>query len=91
MGQEGGAGDTRPCHSAHFACSEPHWAVTVTEGIGPLEVITQVRARGDNVRYAILAPVAPVLFTIDEGEQGSGDPQGCPAPVPSVRPWLLLQ
>ncbi|XP_032927601.1 cadherin-related family member 4 isoform X4 [Catharus ustulatus] len=45
---------------------EPHRAVTVTEGIGPLEVITQVHARGDNVRYAILAPVAPVLFTIDE-------------------------
>ncbi|NXB68685.1 CDHR4 protein, partial [Struthidea cinerea] len=45
---------------------EPHRAVTVTEGIGPREVVTQVHARGDNVRYAILAPVAPMLFTIDE-------------------------
>nr|XP_031361808.1 cadherin-related family member 4 [Lonchura striata domestica] len=45
---------------------EPHLAVTVTEGIGPWEVVTQVRARGDNVRYAILASVAPTLFTIDE-------------------------
>ncbi|XP_032860000.2 cadherin-related family member 4 [Tyto alba] len=41
-------------------------AVTVPEGTGPLEVVTQVHASGDNVRYAILAPVAPVLFTIDE-------------------------
>ncbi|NWW69295.1 CDHR4 protein, partial [Ifrita kowaldi] len=45
---------------------ESHRAVTVTEGIGPWEVVTQVHARGDNVRYAILAPVAPTLFTIDE-------------------------
>ncbi|NXJ23926.1 CDHR4 protein, partial [Dicrurus megarhynchus] len=45
---------------------EPHRTVTVTEGIGPLEVVTQVHARGDNIRYAILAPVAPTLFTIDE-------------------------
>lgn len=65
----------------------------MTEGIGPWEVVTQVHATGDNVRYAILAPVAPALFTIDEGEQGSRGPQGCPVPVPvpSVRPWLLLQ
>ncbi|XP_014808983.1 PREDICTED: cadherin-related family member 4 isoform X2 [Calidris pugnax] len=40
--------------------------VTVPEGTRPLEVVTQVRASGDNVRYAILAPVAPVLFTINE-------------------------
>ncbi|NXI98735.1 CDHR4 protein, partial [Psophia crepitans] len=45
---------------------EPQRAVTVPEGIGPLEVITQVYASGDNVRYAILAPTAPALFTIDE-------------------------
>ncbi|NXT68460.1 CDHR4 protein, partial [Chaetops frenatus] len=45
---------------------EPHRAVMVTEGIGPWEVVTQVHARGDNVRYAILAPVAPSLFAIDE-------------------------
>ncbi|NXY52812.1 CDHR4 protein, partial [Callaeas wilsoni] len=45
---------------------EPHRAVTVTGGIGPLEVVTQVHAGGDNVHYAILAPVAPALFTIDE-------------------------
>ncbi|NWH95534.1 CDHR4 protein, partial [Aegithalos caudatus] len=53
----------RPC----ITFPEPHRAVTVTEGIGPWEVVTQVHARGDNVRYAILAPVAPILFTIDEG------------------------
>ncbi|NWV88982.1 CDHR4 protein, partial [Machaerirhynchus nigripectus] len=41
-------------------------AVTVAEGTGPWKVVTQVHARGDNVRYAILAPVAPALFTIDE-------------------------
>ncbi|KAM9276671.1 cadherin-related family member 4 [Morus bassanus] len=45
---------------------EPQWAMTVPEGIGPLEVVTQVHASGDNVRYAILAPTAPALFTIDE-------------------------
>ncbi|XP_059679163.1 cadherin-related family member 4 [Gavia stellata] len=45
---------------------EPQQVVTVPEGIGPLEVVTQVRASGDNVRYTILAPTAPALFTIDE-------------------------
>ncbi|NXN42862.1 CDHR4 protein, partial [Rhinoptilus africanus] len=45
---------------------EPQRAVTVPEGTSPLEVITQVHASGDNVRYAILAPTVPVLFTIDE-------------------------
>ncbi|NXF43046.1 CDHR4 protein, partial [Oceanites oceanicus] len=40
--------------------------VTVPEGTGPLEVVTQVHASGDNVHYAILAPTAPTLFTIDE-------------------------
>ncbi|XP_030357173.1 cadherin-related family member 4 isoform X3 [Strigops habroptila] len=45
---------------------EPQQAVTVPAGIGPLEVVTQVRASGDNIRYAILAPVAPTFFTIDE-------------------------
>ncbi|PKU37963.1 cadherin-related family member 4 [Limosa lapponica baueri] len=48
------------------ATSEPQREVTVPEGTGPLEVITQVHASGDNVHYAILAPVAPALFTIDE-------------------------
>ncbi|NXC83032.1 CDHR4 protein, partial [Cercotrichas coryphoeus] len=55
-----------PSLRPHVTFLEPHWAVTVTEGVGPWEVVTQVHARGDNVRYAILAPVAPVLFTIDE-------------------------
>ncbi|NXC78487.1 CDHR4 protein, partial [Anhinga anhinga] len=45
---------------------EPQQAVTVGGGAGPLEVVTQVYASGDNVRYAILAPTAPALFTIDE-------------------------
>ncbi|NWS77660.1 CDHR4 protein, partial [Crotophaga sulcirostris] len=45
---------------------EPQWAVTVPEGVGPLELVTQVQAMGDNIRYAILAPAAPALFTIDE-------------------------
>ncbi|NXW41723.1 CDHR4 protein, partial [Nyctiprogne leucopyga] len=40
--------------------------VVVPEGIGPLEVVTQVHATGDSVRYAILAPTVPTLFTIDE-------------------------
>ncbi|NXL67112.1 CDHR4 protein, partial [Chordeiles acutipennis] len=40
--------------------------VVVPEGIGPLEVVTQVHATGDSVHYAILAPTAPTLFTIDE-------------------------
>ncbi|NXN78666.1 CDHR4 protein, partial [Bombycilla garrulus] len=52
----------RPC----VTFLEPHRAVNVTEGIRPGEVVTQVHASGDNVRYAILASVAPVLFTIDE-------------------------
>ncbi|NWW34745.1 CDHR4 protein, partial [Panurus biarmicus] len=55
-----------PSRRPRITFPEPHRAVTVTEGIGPWEVITQVHARGDNVRYAILAPVAPMLFTIDE-------------------------
>ncbi|XP_074770707.1 cadherin-related family member 4 [Athene noctua] len=45
---------------------EPERDVTVLESTGPLELVTQVRASGDNVRYAILAPVAPALFTINE-------------------------
>ncbi|NXP53549.1 CDHR4 protein, partial [Heliornis fulica] len=45
---------------------EPQRAVMVPEGTRPLEVITQVYASGDNVRYAILAPMAPALFTINE-------------------------
>ncbi|NXE39245.1 CDHR4 protein, partial [Ptilorrhoa leucosticta] len=55
-----------PSRRPRVTFPEPHQAVTVTGGIGPWEVVTQVRARGDNVRYAILAPVAPALFTIDE-------------------------
>ncbi|KAM7095815.1 LOW QUALITY PROTEIN: cadherin-related family member 4 [Ciconia maguari] len=45
---------------------EPQRAVTVPEGTGPLEVVTQVHASGDNIRYAIVAPTVPALFTIDE-------------------------
>ncbi|NXK13525.1 CDHR4 protein, partial [Herpetotheres cachinnans] len=45
---------------------EQQQAVMVPAGTGPLEVITQVHASGDNIRYAILAPMAPTLFTIDE-------------------------
>ncbi|NXU50451.1 CDHR4 protein, partial [Turnix velox] len=41
-------------------------AVTVPEDTSPLEVIMQVFATGDNVRYAIFAPAGPVLFTINE-------------------------
>ncbi|NXJ06318.1 CDHR4 protein, partial [Odontophorus gujanensis] len=44
----------------------PQQEVIVPEGIGPLEVVTQVRASGDNVHYAILSPTSPALFTIDE-------------------------
>uniref|UniRef100_A0A8C6N6A9 Uncharacterized protein n=1 Tax=Melopsittacus undulatus TaxID=13146 RepID=A0A8C6N6A9_MELUD len=46
--------------------SEPQKAVMVPGVIGPLEVVTQVHASGDNVRYAILAPIAPTFFTINE-------------------------
>ncbi|NXV81911.1 CDHR4 protein, partial [Atlantisia rogersi] len=45
---------------------EPQRAVVVPAGTRPLEVITQVYASGDNVRYTILAPTAPALFTINE-------------------------
>ncbi|NXS77834.1 CDHR4 protein, partial [Erpornis zantholeuca] len=55
-----------PSRRPRVTFPEPHQAVTVTGSIGPLEVVTQVHARGDNVRYAILAPVTPALFTIDE-------------------------
>ncbi|NXR77645.1 CDHR4 protein, partial [Pycnonotus jocosus] len=55
-----------PSRRSHITFPEPHRAVTVTEAIGPWELVTQVQARGDNVRYALLAPVAPALFTIDE-------------------------
>ncbi|NWU04902.1 CDHR4 protein, partial [Cephalopterus ornatus] len=55
-----------PSRRPRVTFPEPHRSVTVTEGIGPWEVVTQVHASGENVRYAILAPVAPTLFTIDE-------------------------
>ncbi|NXK38582.1 CDHR4 protein, partial [Piprites chloris] len=55
-----------PSRRPRVSFPEPHRSVTVTEGIGPWEVVTQVHASGENVRYAVLAPVAPTLFTIDE-------------------------
>ncbi|XP_054033166.1 cadherin-related family member 4 [Dryobates pubescens] len=55
-----------PSHRPRVTFREPQWSVTVTKNISPLEVVTQVRASGDNVRYAILAPAVPVLFTINE-------------------------
>ncbi|XP_030914079.1 cadherin-related family member 4 [Geospiza fortis] len=55
-----------PSRRPRITFPEPHRAVTVAESIGPWEVVTKVHASGDNVRYAILAPVAPVLFAIDE-------------------------
>ncbi|XP_057887957.1 cadherin-related family member 4 isoform X2 [Melospiza georgiana] len=76
-----------PSRRPRVTFPEPHRAVTVTEGIGPREVVTQVHARGDNVRYAILAPVAPVLFAIDEetGEIRST------RQLPASRAQLLIQ
>ncbi|NWI50013.1 CDHR4 protein, partial [Calyptomena viridis] len=55
-----------PSRRARVTFLELHQSVTVTEDIGPWEVVTQVHASGENVHYAILAPVAPTLFTIDE-------------------------
>ncbi|NXG08833.1 CDHR4 protein, partial [Sakesphorus luctuosus] len=55
-----------PSRHPRITFPEPHRSVTVTEGIGPWEVVTQVHASGENVRYTILAPVAPALFAIDE-------------------------
>ncbi|NXT56524.1 CDHR4 protein, partial [Pluvianellus socialis] len=55
-----------PSHRPGVTFLEPQRAVTVPAGIGPLEVVTQVHASGDNIRYAILAPAAPALFTINE-------------------------
>lgn len=88
-----GAGGIRPCHADHLASSEMQQAVTVPGVIGPLEVVTQVHASGDNVRYAILAPMAPKFFTIDESEWSGGNPQGHPfrIPVPGARPCFVLQ
>ncbi|NXP23601.1 CDHR4 protein, partial [Scytalopus superciliaris] len=55
-----------PSRRPRVTFPEPHWSVTLTEGIGPWEVVTKVHASGENVRYAILAPMAPMLFTINE-------------------------
>ncbi|NWX05346.1 CDHR4 protein, partial [Caloenas nicobarica] len=55
-----------PSRHSRVTFLELQQAVTVPEGTGPLELVTWVHASGDNVRYAILAPTAPVLFTIDE-------------------------
>ncbi|NXG26015.1 CDHR4 protein, partial [Grallaria varia] len=55
-----------PSRRPRVTFPEPHRSVTVTEGVGPWELVTQLHASGENVRYAILAPVAPMLFTIDE-------------------------
>lgn len=67
--------------------------MTVPEGTGPLEVVTRVHASGDNVHYAILAPVAPRLFTINEGKWDGRGPHShpVPVPVPGVRLCLLPQ
>nr|XP_009679064.1 PREDICTED: cadherin-related family member 4 [Struthio camelus australis] len=54
-----------PSHPPQVNFTEPWQAVTVLEGTGPLEVVTQVHASGDKVRYVILAPSAPALFTVD--------------------------
>lgn len=51
------------------------------EGIGPLVVVTQVRASGANIRYAILAPTSPALFTIDESEHGGRVPVAALSPA----------
>nr|NP_001393307.1 cadherin-related family member 4 precursor [Gallus gallus] len=58
--------EVRPSSRPRVTILAPQQDVLVPEGIGPLEVVTQVRASGDNVRYAILAPTSPALFTIDE-------------------------
>ncbi|NWQ66029.1 CDHR4 protein, partial [Neopipo cinnamomea] len=55
-----------PSRRPRVTFPEPHWSVTVSEGIGPWEVVTHVHASGENVRYTILAPMAHTLFTIDE-------------------------
>ncbi|NXS51462.1 CDHR4 protein, partial [Brachypteracias leptosomus] len=60
-----------PSRRPHVTFTEPQRDVMVPEGTGPLEVITQVHASGNNVRYTILAPVSPMLFTIDESEWGT--------------------
>uniref|UniRef100_A0A8C3BBL9 Cadherin related family member 4 n=1 Tax=Cairina moschata TaxID=8855 RepID=A0A8C3BBL9_CAIMO len=48
-----------PSRRPRVTILEPQRDVTVPEGSGPLEVVTQVHASGDNVRYAILSPAAP--------------------------------
>ncbi|NWS57095.1 CDHR4 protein, partial [Chunga burmeisteri] len=58
--------DVLPSRRPRVTFLEAQQVVTVPEGIGPLEVVTQVYASGDNVRYTILTPVAPALFTINE-------------------------
>ncbi|XP_031467569.1 cadherin-related family member 4 isoform X2 [Phasianus colchicus] len=58
----------------------PQRDVVVPEGIGPLEVVTQVRASGANICYAILAPTSPALFTIDESEHGGRVPMAALSP-----------
>ncbi|NWU94090.1 CDHR4 protein, partial [Upupa epops] len=55
-----------PSHHPRVRFLKLQQDVTVPMGIGPLEVVTQVQASGDNVRYAILTPMAPALFTINE-------------------------
>ncbi|OXB78653.1 UNVERIFIED_CONTAM: hypothetical protein H355_002618 [Colinus virginianus] len=55
-----------PSHRPRVTILAPQQEVIVPEGIGPLEVVAQVRASGDNVHYTILAPISPALFTIDE-------------------------
>ncbi|KAM9227002.1 cadherin-related family member 4 [Leptosomus discolor] len=55
-----------PSRRPNVTFLEPQRAVTVPEGIGPLEVVTQVQASGDNIRYAILTPMVPTLFTINK-------------------------
>ncbi|XP_044878743.1 cadherin-related family member 4 isoform X3 [Mauremys mutica] len=54
-----------PIHHPHINFTVEWRHVAVLEKRGAMQLITQVQAQGDNVRYEIIAPAAHRLYTID--------------------------
>ncbi|XP_067417250.1 cadherin-related family member 4 [Emydura macquarii macquarii] len=54
-----------PVHRPRVNFTAAWRSVTVQEKGGAMQLITQVQAVGDNVRYEIIAPAAHSLYTID--------------------------
>ncbi|XP_073208766.1 cadherin-related family member 4 isoform X3 [Lepidochelys kempii] len=54
-----------PVHRPHINFMAAWRSVAVLEKRGAMQLVTQVQAQGNNVRYEIIAPAAHGLYTID--------------------------